>query len=359
MSLNINNTAQHWSEYTANFSYRYVGLSWWEAGPEIQKHINNKISGSSNIDWVVWTLDRYYANKLPMTKSLSLGCGNGHLERRLANLGAFQHCDAYDVADGSIQAARKLTECEGLDNISYFVTDINKIELPASHYDVVWINHAMHHFEALEHICQEISRSLKPGGLLILNEYIGPSRFQFPGRQKEIANLCLQLIPEKYRIIVPEQTRLDFERTSLKKGKRWFFSRLFDKIRDGDLIGVIHRRLRAFIARVSGRKIEKTSVIFPSERDVIGIDPSEAIRSDEIIDVLIQYFDLVEKVDWGGNVLQFLLAGIAGNFTAEDHQSQMILKMLINIEDTLLQCSQFESDFAYIVARPKQRVVEK
>jgi len=68
--------------------------------------------------------------------------------------------------------------------------------------------------------------------------------------------------------------------------------------------------------------------------------------------VLQRDFEIVEEKEWGGNVLQFLLAGIAGNFSNEDPCSQALLRMLISIEETLLQCGEFESDFAYIVARP-------
>lgn len=355
MSFDMKTTAQHWSEHTARFSGRNAGLFWWEAGPEIQRHINSRISGNPDIDWVAHTLDKYFEGRLPLARCLSLGCGNGHLERRLAHFSAFQHCDAYDVAEGSLQVARKLAEDEGLNNISYYAADINSIVLPAGLYDSVWIHSAMHHFEALEHVCQQISKSLKPEGLLILNEYIGPSRFQFSSRQKEVANLCLQLLPARYRIVMQEQSAIELERTPFKKGVRWFISRVIDKVSDGDLIGVVRRRFHAYKAKAGGQNTEKTTIIFPSQRDVIAADPSEAVRSEEIMKVLQRDFDVVEKKDWGGNVLQFLLAGIAGNFSAEDQLSQALLKMLINVEDTLLQCGEFESDFAYIVARPKQQ----
>ena len=353
MSSDVKTTAQYWSKHTARFSGRNSGLFWYEAGPEIQTNINRRISGSSDIDWIAYTLDKYFSGILPLTRCLSLGCGSGHLERRLAHLGTFQHCDAYDVAQGSIQEAKKLAEDEGLNNITYYVADINKIELTDSHYDSVWVHSAMHHFEALEHVCQQVSQSLKPEGLLILNEYIGPSRFQFPSRQKEVTNLCFHLLPARYRIFMQEQTTIELERTPFKQGARWFISRLIDKLRDGDLIGAIRRRLHAHRTRASGQSNEKTEVLFPSSRDVIAADTSEAIRSGEIIQVLQLYFDIVEQKDWGGNMLQFLLAGIAGNFSVEDQQSQALLKMLINVEDTLLQCGEFESDFAYIVARPR------
>lgn len=353
MSRNARCTGQHWSEHTERFSGRNAGLFWWEAGPEIQRHINRKISGSPNIDWIAYALSKYYRSRLPLGRCLSLGCGDGHLERSLARLGAFEYCDAYDVAEGSLQVARKLAEDEGLQNISYHVADINRIALPTHVYDAVWIHQAMHHFEALEHVCQQINRSLKSEGLLILNEYVGPSRFQFPSRQRETANLCLQLLPAPYRAVAQEQTTMELHRTPFTRGAKWFVSRLIDKMRDGDLVEVARRRFRAYNSKAAGKGIAKTTIVFPSPRDVIAADPSEAIRSEEIVAALQRDFDILEKRDWGGNLLQFLLTGIAGNFSPNDQISQELLRMLIHIEDVLLECGEFESDFAYIVARPR------
>ena len=351
MSSDLEITAQCWSEHTARFSGRDPGLFWWEV-PEIHKHINRKISGISDVDWVAYTLGKYFPGRLPLTRCLSLGCGTGDLERSLARLAAFQHCDAYDIAEGSVQEARRLAQAETIDNINYSVADVDTMTLPPGFYDSVWIHSAMHHFQELEHVCQQIKRALNPEGLLILNEYVGPSRFRFPARQKEVANLCLQLLPARYRIAVPESIAIELERTPLKKGTRWFISRLMDKLRDGDLRGAIQRRSRVYKARISGQRIEKRVITFPSWRDVIAADPSEAVRSEEILTVLQRDFEIIEKKGWGGNVLQFLLAGIAGNFSDDDPHSQTLLRMLINVEDTLIQCGEFESDCAYIVARP-------
>ncbi len=75
----------------------------------------------------------------------------------------------------------------------------------------------------------------------------------------------------------------------------------------------------------------------------------------EMIGVLQRDFEIVETREWGGNLLQFLLDGIAGNFSEKDSHSQALLSMLVNIEDTLLQCGELKSDFAYIVARRQVR----
>lgn len=227
------------------------------------------------------------------------------------------------------------------------------LKLPGCSYDAVWFDSGLHHVEALEDVCEQIEQALRPDGLLVLNEYIGPNRFQFSERQKEVATLCLRLLPVKFRIAMREALSLDMERTPLRKGGTWFAARLIDKLKDGDLIAAIHRRLQTYKEQRDST-IGKVGVTFPSARDVIAADPSEAVRSADIVAVLGRSFEILEQTGWGGNVLQFLLAGIAGNFSEKDGHSLALLRMLINIEDTLIQCGEFESDFAYIVARPRR-----
>lgn len=355
MSSDIEKTAKLWSEYTAKSSEKKLGVSWWEAGPEICNRINRNISGDPNCDYTTYTLNKYFVERIPLEYCLSLGCGSGGLERSLARQNAFNICDAYDVAEGSIKLAKKFAQDDGYDNINYNIADINNIILPLSIYDAVWIQGAMHHFESLEHVCEQILQSLKPNGLLILNEYIGPSRFQFPTRQKEVANLCLRLLPLKYRAETPEAVANELERSPIKQGAKWLITRLIDKINDRDLLNVIKHRLRKYYGKRTGKIIEKSEISFPSTRDVIAADPSEAVRSDEILSVIQQYFEIIEMKDLGGNILQFLLSNIAGNFTEEDQLSQALLRMVMTIEETLLYCDEFKSDFAYIVARPLRK----
>jgi 2-polyprenyl-3-methyl-5-hydroxy-6-metoxy-1,4-benzoquinol methylase len=131
MPINTKEVGEHWSEYTAARSAgKNIGLSWWDAGPEICKRINRNISGDTECDYTTYTLSKYFNDKLPLTRCLSLGCGDGSLERSLASQGAFHHCDAYDVSEGSIEIAKKLAKEEGFDNIRYSIADINNITLP-------------------------------------------------------------------------------------------------------------------------------------------------------------------------------------------------------------------------------------
>ena len=84
---------------------------------------------------------------------------------------------------------------------------------------------------------------------------------------------------------------------------------------------------------------------------MIAVDPSEAVRSAEIMPVLQTLFDVIEFRPLGGAILQFLLADIAGNF--QDEVGEQLLENFFRLEDTLMACGDLPSDFAYIVARPR------
>ena len=268
-------------------------------------------------------------------------------------LGAFMQCDACDIASGSIARARELAEADGYANIHYTVQDINKITLPSSHYDAVWASGSVHHFENLEHVFHQVHLALKPNGLFILNEYVGPSRFQFPSAQRQAIQACLDLLPPAYR-----QLSAQVAQARLSDGGRQAVlpaglpQRLLDKWRDGNLLAAVGRRLRLLRAARAGAPLEKSTANLPTARSVIAVDPSEAVRSDEIVPLLRQYFDIVETKPLGGTILQFLLADIAGNFQ-QDETGAQLLEMLFAIEDALIDAGHLDSDFAYIVAAPK------
>lgn len=165
------------------------GISWLEL-PAVQRRQNAKVSGKPNVDWVRYTLEHYFEGRLPLARCLSLGCGRGGLERRLAEYQAFVACDAHDLSKHLITEAQRLAQETGYDHIHYEVHDANRIQLPRAHYDIVWAVNILHHVERLEHLYSQIAASLKRGGLFILKEYVGPNRFQFSARQRQIIRSC-------------------------------------------------------------------------------------------------------------------------------------------------------------------------
>ena len=281
---------------------------YWLAVPEVYRSYTLAATrGRREDSWVNDCVTHFLAGRAPVDRMLSIGCGAGALERHLALLSAFRECDAWDIAPAAIETARRLALEEGRTNIHYEVRDANTPDFlagPEARYDAVVFNSSLHHIEALERVCEGVARSLKPDGLLFLHEYVGPSVFDLTPRQKEVIRAAFALIPERFRRNGPST------------------------IADAPAI--------------------------PYPPEVAAVDPSEAIRSADIMRVVGHYFDIVECNPAGGTVLHFLLHGIAGNFRPESPESMEVLDMLIRIERALVGVGDLQSDFVLLVARRRE-----
>lgn len=191
-------------------------------------------------------------------------------------------------------------------HIVYEVRDVNRIDLPEAAYDCVWGVHSIHHLDRLEHVFAEVARALRPGGHFVLNEFVGPSRFQWTDRQLEVIDGLLRVMPERLRAICREPGRL------------------------------------------------KTRVERPTIAAMMRVDPSEAARSSEILPLLPQFFEVLEVKGYGGTVLQMLLHEIAGNFRTDDPATVRLLETCFDVEESLISAGDLPHDFALVVAQKKQ-----
>jgi SAM-dependent methyltransferase len=202
----------------------------------------------------------------------SLGCGTGALERHLALLQAFRRCDAFDIAPGALEVARREAAAAGVTGLHYERGDIERLILPVQSYDAIWVNGSLHHVSNLEGVCDGVAAALKPDGHVFLSEYVGADRFDLPERQKAAIRAAFELIPERYRCSF-----------------------------DGGIRGPVQS-----VPRI------------PDPRAVAAADPSEAVRSSAILEVVERRFEVVARHNAGGTILQFLLQGISGNFRTDD-----------------------------------------
>jgi ubiquinone/menaquinone biosynthesis C-methylase UbiE len=299
--------AEYWSKPGLAEDYFSADV-YWLANPVVQaRHVSKAVRGESFETWHSYCLQKYLGERLPVERMLSVGCGEGALEFSLAGLNAFRRCDAIDLAAGSIERAqRRATERE-LSSIHFAVRDIESESLPDRTFDAVWFNGSLHHIGKLEAVLGRVARALKPDGYLFLNEYVGPSRFAFTDREKELMSCVFRLLPSRYR-------------------------RSFAKANRGEVLETIG---------------------FPDPAQVIQTDPSEAIRSAEILPRLHDNFDVLEVNPCGGTLLQFLLGNIMGNFRASDAEALKLLELLFAIEDTLMEVGEIQSHFSVAIARPK------
>jgi len=69
--------------------------------------------------------------------------------------------------------------------------DCNELELPESTFDLVVASHGAHHVQNLDGLFGQARRSLKPGGLMYMYEWIGPTFLQIPRRNRLFARVLL------------------------------------------------------------------------------------------------------------------------------------------------------------------------
>lgn len=277
-------------------------IQFWDI-PAVHQRANALVSGDAQIDYITYVARKYLTARSPLT-GISLGCGEGSKELTWASVCHFTHLDAYDLAPQRIVAARETARARGINNVHFHVGDIFQIDWPEQHYSVVFSDQSLHHFSPLEPLCANIRRTLKLDGYFVLNEYIGPSRFQWTDRQLEAVNGLLAILPARYRV-------------------RW---------QDRGL---------------------KTRVSRPSRLSMMLSDPSEAVESDKIISTVGRHFHIIERRDYGGTLTQLLFADIAWNFQNNDPETQQLLNLCFQAEQTLMDLDQISSDFTLLICQPR------
>lgn len=261
--------------------------------------------GSEGRDRFQYFIHKYFPGGTPVERVLTLGCGDGEFERGLAQYNFARAHDAFDIAEGAIQKAVEAAREAGLTHIRYEVADLNRVALAPDRYDVVFGLSAIHHISALENLFAQVRGSLKTGGYFLLDEFIGPSQFQWPDTQLEAANQVLKELPEclRRRLDRPEE-------------------------------------IKATVSR-------------PSVESMNAGDPSESIRSAEIVPLLTDYFEVIEFKGYGGSLLHLVMEGIAGNFVPGDPLATEWLARLSAIEDQMIREGRLAHDFAVIIARKR------
>jgi 2-polyprenyl-3-methyl-5-hydroxy-6-metoxy-1,4-benzoquinol methylase len=277
----------------------------WLQHPTMLSFLQRRVSGDPNLPTVAWLQQQFFPE--PVELGLSLGCGFGGFERVAINLGIARKFHANDISEGAIKKAEAAAREAGLEEkIEYTVANLDECSLPAETYDAIFALSSAHHVFQLENLFRQCRSSLKPGGLLFLDEYIGPSRFRSSPLETEIINKLLVLLPARYR-------------------KNLFAN-------DGSTID---------------------SYVPSSVDHFEKVDPSEAVRSAEIVNTLEMYFDVIEFRPYGGGILHMLLSGIMGNFDEQSDSDIVLMNLLATLEETLEQVGALESHFAAIVARPR------
>jgi SAM-dependent methyltransferase len=277
---------------------------YWQSHPLTLRHINRLVTGHEEEDWLRFTKRRFFPDAVE--HGLSLGCGHGTVERDAIALGICNSMEGLDISEEALEVAARDAEVAGLgDRIEYRREDLNSVRLEPASCDVVFAVQVLHHVDALEHLLDEVAASLRPDGLFVVNEYVGPARFQWLDKTQAVMNRILEILPDGYKV--------------------------------NPRNGFVKERM------------DRTSA-----EEIARVDPSESIRSDEISELLRARFDIRYRADFGGTINQFLLADIAANFRDDDPKDVALLDLISLLEEVLVAEEVLPSDFAFYVLSPRR-----
>ncbi len=264
-----------------------VASNWWDI-PLVRDRWNKILTGDEKKRYEIFFVENF-TKPNDQLKVLSLGSGNCSHEISMARYPQFKKITCVDLTEHVFKESKKKAEVLGLENIEFLVADANNFDFQREAYDVIFFNMSLHHFKNISvYLGEKVKKALKPNGKLVLNEFIGPNRLQFPKKQIQAINTCIDLIPKKYR------TRLNSKST---KGN------------------------------ISG----------PGWLRMLVTDPSECVDSASILPTLNKHYKPIYEGNHGGEILMIALKDIAHHFVKLNQEKQEILKQLFDFEDTYLR----------------------
>jgi 2-polyprenyl-3-methyl-5-hydroxy-6-metoxy-1,4-benzoquinol methylase len=285
---------QHWSRVDPSLT------EWW-AIPAVVERWNLLMTGDADTSFPAYVAARHFAPRTGL-RGLSLGCGTGGNELLWARTGAFALLEGVDVAQRRIDFATRTAAEQGLSGVLRFrVADVNRTAADGERFDVLLGLQSLHHFDRLDETLPRLAGLIEPGGMFVVDEFVGPTRFQWTDAQLDAANALLAWLPEERR-------------------------RLAD--------GRIKRR-----------------VVRPSRMSMVLDDPSEAVDAAALLPGLRRHFDVVEERPYGGTVLHIAFSGIAHHFRDQEPETLALLDQCFAAEDAALP--EVGHDFVALVCRPR------
>jgi SAM-dependent methyltransferase len=270
----------------------------WLDHPEVAAHYRRRglIDG---LEWKHWVPHHLGG---PAARSLDLGCGAASRSFAVWEAGASACLEGVDLSEERVAEGERLRREKGAPG-RFWAEDVNALTLEPERYDLIFSAHSFHHFLELEHVMEQVARALTPRGLFILEEFVGPTQFQWTDLQMGLTAALLKFLPENLRRF------------------RW-----------------------GTVKHLEGR---------PTVEEVVAVSPFESIRSAEIFPLFERAFDVVLTRPLGGTIQHLLYNGIIHNFWPMTDEAGRCLHGIFGVEDQLIDAGLLPSDFMLLVGRKR------
>ncbi len=277
--------------------------NWW-TNRMIVRDINRRVAGTAHAETSRGALDlgAGLEGARPRRLGVSVGCGNGVKEIALVRQGFVERMLCYDLAESRIEAARVRAAEAGLgDRLEFRLADAFGLH-DAPEFDLVYWNNALHHMFDVPAALAWSREVLHPGGLLLVDEYVGPSRMRFEDETLDYANAIRAMLPERL-LAHPVPGRFHDRRLS----REWFAAR---------------------IAR----------------------DPSEAVDAGRTLAAVAALFEAPVIRPTGGAVYFVALNGLVGNFDMSTDADRELLGHLLRLDEIYAEARPGQTIYAVAAA---------
>ena len=236
-----------------------------------------------------WSVDMIARRFLqpPAGRVLALGIGMAFVEEHLVANGFAEHITGYEMARSAVEAAMaRVADKPYAAKLDLRVGDVIDADLPDASFDVVFVQAAIHHFFRIDDMFALFHRVLRPDGLLIFDEYVGPDHHIYEPH-------VLAIMDEINECLAPEY--------------RW---------------DVLAKHTRTMVPR-------------PSLEFMMQHDPSEGVHASRILPLTHQWFDVLYRGDYGGAIMRPFFTGILPNFDWSNPKDQTVARLIILMEQML------------------------
>jgi len=276
-------------------SQAYYHGQYWNDFQLVLEYMCENFTGNKHKWWVQDFKERFCEK--PFEHGLVLNCGNGWVEREFIDLGLVSRITAFDYSRDLLRIAEKE---KGQRPISYFQTDVNRIDFGDNQFDLIVNVASLHHVQYINRLCRIMCSTIKEDGILVNYDYIGPHRNQYPFKQ-------------------------------------WYY------------IKRVNRLLPDFI--------RKSPIAKPHLPTMIREDPTEAIHSELIIESVSRYFEIFERHDTGGGVAYQLLTHNPKLKNVPTEELDIHIGKILALDKEYTNLNRVPPLFSYFLAKPKKSVL--
>jgi SAM-dependent methyltransferase len=245
---------------------------WWQSAPVVS-HINRVVCGR-RIPGAHAGFHELIKAERPggrFKRAVSVGCGQGSKELSLVRAGIVESFDLFELSQERIDLGRAAAQRAGMAHCMRFHRTDAFASPPAAPYDLVYWNNSLHHMMDVEDALFWSRGVLQKGGLFAMDDFTGPTRFQWSDAALDAASRARALMP----------------------------ARLLANPR-------------------APNKSLPTTIPRPDPKRLAEIDPSEAADSGRTLECLSRVFPKARVLPTGGAIYGLTLNDLIGNFRDED-----------------------------------------